>query len=41
MRLETLIKKISPPKWPRKIDSELIAVGKKIFERDPKTAAAR
>ena len=35
--LESLVKKIGPPKWPWAVDSALAAQGKKIFESKTKT----
>ena len=42
LRLETLSKQIGPPKWPRPetIDQALVAEGKKIFDRNRRTAVA-
>jgi hypothetical protein len=34
-KLEELVRRIGPPKWPWKIDAPLAAQGKLIFERDP------
>ena len=35
-RLENLIRQIKPPAWPGKIDDQLAAKGKDIFDRRPK-----
>ena len=35
-KLESLIKKIGPPKWPWKLDAALVAAGEKVFnKKDP------
>lgn len=35
-KLESLIKKIGPPKWPWKLDASLVAAGEKVFnKKDP------
>ncbi|WP_244430869.1 di-heme-cytochrome C peroxidase [Methylocystis sp. ATCC 49242] len=33
MRLETLIKKLEPPKWPGKLDPTLVEEGEKIYQK--------
>ncbi len=33
--LESLVRRMGPPKWPWKIDAALVAKGKEIFDRDP------
>ena len=35
MELESLLRRMGPPKWPWKIDAALAAKGKEIFDRDP------